>query len=747
MLEKLQKLCQQWEKALLQEADYVQKFGAKRFPIIDAVRMDQSDETSIYEAQLSTGSDSKSLPISMPLEIEVNKKRYPAEVLYREDDYLVLEIEHSLGAEIPTGELLVESSFLLKQLVKRLEEIREEKTPLQKVHSVLKPKKKAKVAANATSSLEDIYIRTLKNPVTFVWGPPGTGKTYNLSRVIAQHYTKGKKVLFLSHSNAAVDVLMEDVVKVLTEKRKWKDGDVLRIGQPITPFLLQHPSVTLRKYLVQLYPELDRMTEKKKERQYQKAKPSLHALANEIQDQEHKENTPFSKWRKKEKEAIEDAFVIGTTISKASIDKQIYTKDYDLIVIDEASMINIPQIAFCVTLAEKTLIAGDFKQLPPIAQSREKLALKWLQQDIFHASGVAAAFDKTFSHPQAVLLTKQRRMHQQISSFTNKYIYHDLVGDHPSVLNRMETIHSKAPFPNKASQLIDTTGFGEFTLRDSRGQSRLNPFHAILQLQLTLEAVDNGITSIGLMTPYAAQAQLMKRFIQDFFPLIDGEHDIFAATVHQFQGEEKDLVIFDSVDSPPEYRASLLLTKEEHERLLTVAFTRSKSKFLHIGNRRFLETKLPKDHLLQKWISEQKDNGFIVSKEAIGSWVHQQDNRLLFTNGNTTMWKRDIERSSKSIVMGGPIRGHEGFQEISSKNVKKIWIGEKIPPNGWEQVEKELPFSFFIADSKVLWLQIPIPNLTFRPFVSIRVNSPSAVEWLQNILLSKNEKNALNKRA
>ncbi|QPC46459.1 DEAD/DEAH box helicase [Mangrovibacillus cuniculi] len=747
MLETLQKLCKQWEKALLQEAEYVQKFGAKRFPFIDAVRIEQSEDVSIYEAQLSTGSDSKSLPVSMPLEIELNKKRYAAEVLFREDDYVVLEIGHSLGTEIPNGEILVESSFLLKQLMKRLEEVREEKTPLQKVHSVLKPKKKAKTASNASSSLEDIYFRTLKNPVTFVWGPPGTGKTYNLSRVIAQHYTKGKKILVLSHSNAAVDVLMENLVHVLTEKKKWKDGDVLRIGQPITPFLLHHPSVTLRKYLIQQHPEIDRLTSKVLDRQYKKTKPSIQALVNEIQTHENNENTSFSKWRKKEKEAIEDAAVIGTTISKASIDKQIYTKYYDLVVIDEASMINIPQIAFCSTLAEKTLIAGDFKQLPPIAQSREKLAMKWLQQDIFHAAGVASAFDKTYSHPQAVLLTQQRRMHQDISSFTNKYIYHDLVGDHPSILSGKRGIHSLAPFPNKASQFIDTTGFGEFTLRDSRGQSRLNPFHAILQLQLTLEAVNNGITSIGLMTPYAAQAQLLKRLIQDFFPLINGEHDIFAATVHQFQGEEKDLVIFDSVDSPPEYRASLMLTKEEHERLLTVAFTRSKSKFFHIGHRRFLETKLPKEHLLQKWIHEQQKHNTIVSKESIGNWIHQLDNRLLFTNGNTAMWNRDIERSKKSIVMGGPIRNNQGLEHISSRDVRKVWVGECSPPTGWEHVKKDCTFSFFIADEKVLWLQIAIPNLVFRPYVSIRINSPNAVEWLQNIILSNKEKNALNKRA
>lgn len=47
-------------------------------------------------------------------------------------------------------------------------------------------------------------------------------KSYNLSRIISAHYQKGKSVLVLAHSNAAVDVLMSEVTKQIEKKRNGR---------------------------------------------------------------------------------------------------------------------------------------------------------------------------------------------------------------------------------------------------------------------------------------------------------------------------------------------------------------------------------------------------------------------------------------------------------------------------------------------------------------------------------------------
>lgn len=47
------------------------------------------------------------------------------------------------------------------------------------------------------------------HPVTIVTGPPGTGKSQLVLNLIAQAYLDGKTVLFASHNNKAVDVVMD----------------------------------------------------------------------------------------------------------------------------------------------------------------------------------------------------------------------------------------------------------------------------------------------------------------------------------------------------------------------------------------------------------------------------------------------------------------------------------------------------------------------------------------------------------
>ncbi|MEK1830037.1 AAA domain-containing protein [Priestia megaterium] len=53
-------------------------------------------------------------------------------------------------------------------------------------------------------------------------GPPGTGKTYTLSKIAASYYRKSKRILLLSHSNAAVDGLLQETARQLKKKEAWK---------------------------------------------------------------------------------------------------------------------------------------------------------------------------------------------------------------------------------------------------------------------------------------------------------------------------------------------------------------------------------------------------------------------------------------------------------------------------------------------------------------------------------------------
>ena len=90
----------------------------------------------------------------------------------------------------------------------------------------------------------ELAYRSFYNPTTYVWGPPGTGKSYNLSRIISAHYQK-KSVLVLAHSNAAVDVLMSEVTKQI--EKKWTPGEIVRYGYSQHEHIRNHETLLASK--------------------------------------------------------------------------------------------------------------------------------------------------------------------------------------------------------------------------------------------------------------------------------------------------------------------------------------------------------------------------------------------------------------------------------------------------------------------------------------------------------------------
>ena len=90
---------------------------------------------------------------------------------------------------------------------------------------------------------------------------------------------------------------------------------------------------------------------------------------------------------------------------------------------------------------------------------------------------------------------------------------------------------------------------------------------------------------------------------------------IACATVHQFQGSEKDVIIYDSVDCYREKHPGYLLTSMTNNyanRLFNVALTRAKGKFVGIANINYMDNKNLSDKLmLKQMIQYQKRSCFL----------------------------------------------------------------------------------------------------------------------------------------
>ena len=98
---------------------------------------------------------------------------------------------------------------------------------------------------------------------------------------------------------------------------------------------------------------------------------------------------------------------------------------------------------------------------------------------------------------------------------------------------------------------------------------------------------EENVESISVITPYAAQTRLVRALALDYRKT--HETSLRCATVHQFQGSESDVVIFDAVESYPGLKPGWLMGKESGsiKRLINVAVTRARGKLVAVTNKRF----------------------------------------------------------------------------------------------------------------------------------------------------------------
>jgi superfamily I DNA and/or RNA helicase len=93
----------------------------------------------------------------------------------------------------------------------------------------------------------------------------------------------------------------------------------------------------------------------------------------------------------KRKQIIAEARVVACTAYKPLIDKEITELEFDVVVIDEASMIPL-SLFYCSAAKAKSrlVIAGDFRQLPPIVQVGTKLKKENFKVSATGIPGIAA---------------------------------------------------------------------------------------------------------------------------------------------------------------------------------------------------------------------------------------------------------------------------------------------------------------------------------------------------------------------
>ena len=539
--------------------------------------------------------------------------------------------------------------------------------------------------------------RAMENQISVIQGPPGTGKTQTILNIIANILIQGKTVQVVSNNNSATENVFEKlssskynlgfIVATLGKSdnktnfinnqktnypdfTSWKSDDI----QDDFMQQVQEKSKKLKtvfdkqERLAQLNQELNRL---KIERKY--FNEYLNETNVTVDYTKYKRSMKSNKWMKLWQEcqsisevnkdinfffklkfffkyglynfsiySLEISQIITTfqafyyetrenEILKELDDITAYlnntsnhlldnlTNDvYDYVIMDEASQVDIATGALAMSCAKNMVIVGDTNQLPNVVDKHTEIRA----DAIFNQYNLSKGYRFTNSFLQSVLevmpnvtqtmLREHYRCHPKIIEFCNQKFYRGnliiMTEDHgeKDVLKVIKTVkgnHSRNHFSQRQIDIIKN------------------------------EIIPNDITNkkeTGIIAPYNNQVQSLKE-------QIDG---IEQATVHKFQGKEKDTIIISTVEDE-------ITDFVDDPYLLNVAVSRAKKKLILVvtGNEQ------NKERNIMDLIDYIQYNNFEVVESNVYSifdYLYKQytKERKLFLNKNN----RKLEYDSENLM-------------------------------------------------------------------------------------------------
>ncbi|AJF27114.1 ATPase AAA [Haloarcula sp. CBA1115] len=170
---------------------------------------------------------------------------------------------------------------------------------------------------NNDAQNEAVQLAVGAEDFALVHGPPGTGKTYTLARMVRALVARGDRVLLSAFTNRAVDNLLEAL-----EDQGYTD--IVRVG-----------------------------TESGVRDDMQKYRLETSGDPGECASR------------------LQSAQVVAATTATCG-GSTLQTQEFDVAVVDEAGQLTEPGTLAATTLADRFVLVGDHQQLPPVVQSEDE---------------------------------------------------------------------------------------------------------------------------------------------------------------------------------------------------------------------------------------------------------------------------------------------------------------------------------------------------------------------------------------
>lgn len=711
---------------IVKEISYIRENGGKHITVFDGRFLEKQGNRYFYifesDSELNYQSGTQiTVYISNGIE---NESKISALLEDCTENTVYISTEHDFGhlknTEISSLEFSVEAWFLLNSLNERLNVLKNNTPPL--VYDLITQGfNNIQYDRNIVTGQDTAVEMSVDQPITFIWGPPGTGKTETLAKIAVRHMKMGHKILMLSYSNVSVDGAIQRVFKMIPNTQ---NGKILRYGYPKDTDINNSKYKSSYNYTLynnkELFEKIEEINKhikglKKWSDEYKKFQNELVDIRKQIKEQEII--------------ALKQSNFIATTVSKAVIDKKLTEISFDVVIFDEASMSYIPQIVFGASLAKMNFICmGDFCQLPPIVQGDHTEALA---VDIFKFCGICDAVEHNVSHKWLCMLNTQYRMHPDIAEIANVLMYHNLLKTGDDVKEKREAINKSLPELQKAYGIVDLS-YMMSTCISTNDHSRINILSAFISFALAQKSADND-HSVGIITPYSSQASLLRCMSADRRELNSYEENILCATVHQFQGMEKDIIIYDSTDCYRQSFPGIMLTSKRENyanKLFNVAMTRAKGKFVLVTNAKFMTDKGVKSDLMFGRIIQQSKKFSNIDGEQLCKFSFDNCSYMKFYDPHKAKYDffSDLKMAKNMINIDIPFKPEENdvfynklaniFEQVKKKGVKLIIRAEKRRSIPKQILPYTIEYGFAInpivvIDKSITWYGLPYSAADF----------------------------------
>ena len=367
---------------------------------------------------------------------------------------------------------------------------------------------------------EDLKQRLLKiknGSLNLIWGPPGSGKSWEIVNLSEALLKENKSVLISANNNLSLDDLHS--------KLKDKKIDATRV-------------------------------------------------------------------KEKDDIDIKSGCILLMTVAKALIEIRKLTKEkrkFTALILDEAGMIKTSDIlALSFIPSDNLYIYGDNKQLAPIYETkRDEIKMK----SLFDLLGISS-LEIGEEIPSFRMLRECYRMNSGILNFVSSSFYFNLLKNAKAIDERLKKSALDKIFPSSLS-LLDISKYSSPLIKGKESYANFCvAFFSFLTAALFLKEYE-GI-KVGLASAYKMESEALRALSNSLLKRKERQN-LIIDTVHSFQGKEVDVMVLSLSDSypldglSPLYRSYNAEKTGESDRLLNVAISRSKIKFILVADFKFLK--------------------------------------------------------------------------------------------------------------------------------------------------------------